>query len=124
VVFTRARVPYPHASAAVFCNPSSIFGASSHTDGARPIHWIQYDHTNTNHQHQHPLEQIMKLRKNIEGVFIAAAVVATFASIATAQSPQVRVTEAPVIIAANDASIPTVVVTAKRLTAAEKAALN
>jgi hypothetical protein len=66
----------------------------------------------------------MKLRKNIEGVFIAAAVVATFASFATARSPQVRVTEAAVIVAAADASIPTVVVTAKRLSAAEKAALN
>ena len=66
----------------------------------------------------------MNLRKNFEGVFIAAAVVATFASFATAKSPQPRVTEAPVIIAAADASMPTVVVTAKRLTAAEKAALN
>ena len=66
----------------------------------------------------------MNLRKNFEGVFIAAAVVATFASLATAQSPKARVNEAPVIIAAADASMPTVVVTAKRLTAAEKAALN
>lgn len=66
----------------------------------------------------------MKVRKNLEGVFIAAAVVATFASFATAQNPQVRVSEAPMIVAAADASIPTVVVTAKRLSAAEKAALN
>lgn len=66
----------------------------------------------------------MKLRKNFEGVFIAAAVAATFASFATAKSPQPRVTEAPVVIAAADGSMPTVVVTAKRLSAAEKAALN
>lgn len=66
----------------------------------------------------------MNVRKNFEGVFIAAAVIATFASFATAQAPQVRVTEAPIVQAAPDASIPTVVVSAKRLTAAEKAALN
>ncbi|HEY1043595.1 MAG TPA: hypothetical protein VGE60_06995 [Telluria sp.] len=66
----------------------------------------------------------MKVRKNIEGVFIAAAVVATFASFATAQNPQSRVTSAPAVIAAADASIPTVVVSARRLTEAEKAALN
>ena len=66
----------------------------------------------------------MKLRKNFEGVFIAAAVVTTFASFATAQSPQPRVNQAPVIVAAADGSIPTVVVTAKRLSAAEKAASN
>jgi hypothetical protein len=66
----------------------------------------------------------MKLRKNFEGVFIAAAVVATFASFATAKSTAPRVTEAPVIVAAADGSIPTVVVTAKRLSAAEKAASN
>lgn len=66
----------------------------------------------------------MKLRKNFEGIFIAAAVVATFASFATAKSPQPRVTEAPVIVAAADGNIPTVVVTGKRLSAAEKAASN
>lgn len=66
----------------------------------------------------------MNLRKNFEGIFIAAAVVATFASFATAKSPKARVIEAPVLIAAADASMPTVIVTAKRLTAAEKAALN
>lgn len=66
----------------------------------------------------------MKLRKNIEGIFLAAAAVATFASFATAQIPQASVTEAPVMIAAAEASIPTVVVSAKRLTAAEKAAQN
>ncbi|MFD2365824.1 hypothetical protein [Pseudoduganella sp. GCM10020061] len=66
----------------------------------------------------------MNVRKNFEGVFIAAAVVATFASFATAQNPQVRVAQAPAIVAAADGNMPTVVVTAKRLTEAEKAALN
>lgn len=67
----------------------------------------------------------MKVRKNLEGVFVAAAVIATFASYATAQIPQTRAASQPqVVVAMADASIPTVVVTAKRLTAAEKAALN
>ena len=66
----------------------------------------------------------MKVRKNLEGVFVAAAVVATFASYATAKMPEARPASQPQVIALADASIPTVVVSAKRLTAAEKAALN
>ncbi|HEU4851297.1 MAG TPA: hypothetical protein VFT37_03975 [Telluria sp.] len=65
----------------------------------------------------------MKVRKNIEGLFLVAAFVATSASFATAQIPQAA-GQAPIVVAAADTSIPTVVVSAKRLTAAEKAAMN
>ena len=65
----------------------------------------------------------MKVRKNLEAVFLAAAFVTTFAAFATAQVPAARAT-APVASAAADTKMAVVVVTAKRLTAAEKAALN
>ena len=108
------------ATAPVLRSLSRFLGASSHTDGAHGPPWVQYDHTNSHH----PTENIMKVRKNIEGLFLVAAFVATSASFATAQNPQARAEQAPVVVAAVDASIPTVVVSAKRLTAAEKAALN
>ena len=65
-------------------------------------------------------ENIMKVRKNLEAVFIAAAFVTTFAAYATAQVPAVR---AAAPAAAADTKMAVVVVKAKRLTAAEKAAL-
>ena len=69
----------------------------------------------------------MKVRKNIEAVFLAAAVTATFAAYATAEVPLARsakpvaamVVEASVV----DSNVQVVQVKAKRLTAAEKAAL-
>lgn len=66
----------------------------------------------------------MKLLKNIEATFIAAVVVANFASyaVASAQAPEiVRAAPAAAVI---DAKVPVVVVKAQRLSAAEKAALN
>lgn len=70
----------------------------------------------------------MKMRKNLEAVFLVAAVVTNFASyaVASAQAPEV-VRAAPSAAVANLAvnpKLPTVVVTAHRLSAAEKAALN
>ena len=66
----------------------------------------------------------MKLRKNLEAVFLVSAVVANFASyaVASAQAPDV-VRSAPAVAAVNP-NMPVVVVKAHRLTAAEKAALN
>jgi hypothetical protein len=61
----------------------------------------------------------VKVRKNLEAVFIAAAFVTTFAAYATAQVPVVRTAPG----ATADAKVPVVVVKAKRLSAAEKAAL-
>jgi hypothetical protein len=70
-------------------------------------------------------ERIMKVRKNLEAVFLAAAIVAVPASYAAEKVPMFRaakaVAAAPVAI---DANIPVVVVTAHRLSAAEKAAIN
>ena len=61
----------------------------------------------------------MKVRKNLEAVFLAAAFVSTFAAYATAQVPVVRAASS----ATADTKMAVVVVKAKRLTAAEKAAL-
>jgi hypothetical protein len=67
----------------------------------------------------------MKVRKNLEAVFLAAAVLTTFAAYATAEVPVARVAPAKAIVtAAVDSNVAVVVVKAKRLTAAEKAALN
>ena len=66
----------------------------------------------------------MKLRKNLEAVFLVAAVVTNFASyaVASAQAPEaVRAAPAAAVI---DQKVPVVVVKAHRLSAAEKAALN
>lgn len=66
----------------------------------------------------------MKLRKNLEAVFLVAAVVANFAGYAVA-SAQAREPLRTVHAAqAADQAIPVVVVKAHRLSAAEKAALN
>lgn len=70
----------------------------------------------------------MKVRKNLEAVFLAAAVMATFAAYATAEVPVVRATKAVAVAAApveaTDPNMTVVTVRTKRLTAAEKAALN
>jgi hypothetical protein len=71
----------------------------------------------------------MKLRKNLEAVFLVAAVVTNFASyaVASAQAPEVVVRATPAAMAATPAvnqKMPVVVVKAHRLSAAEKAALN
>ncbi|NHZ34255.1 hypothetical protein [Massilia rubra] len=64
----------------------------------------------------------MKVRKNLEAVFLAATVMVTFAAYATADVP-VRATAAPAHAAAvADSTMTVVVVSAKRLSAAEKAA--
>lgn len=64
----------------------------------------------------------MKVRKNLEAVFLAATVMVSFAAYATADVP-VRASAAPArAAAAADSDMTVVVVSAKRLTAAEKAA--
>jgi hypothetical protein len=66
----------------------------------------------------------MKLRKNLEAVFLVAAVVTNFASYAVASAQAAEaVRAAPAAVAVNQ-KMPVVVVKAHRLTAAEKAALN
>lgn len=63
----------------------------------------------------------MKVRKNIEGVFLAVAVMTTWAAYATAEVP--HVVPPAKVQASNvaDANMQVVVVKAKRMTAAEKA---
>lgn len=70
----------------------------------------------------------MELRKNLEAVFLVAAVVTNFASyaVASGEAPAVvrAAPSAAVVNAAVDPKVPTVVVKAHRLSAAEKAALG
>ncbi len=66
----------------------------------------------------------MKFRKNIDGIFLAVAVMTTWAAFATAEVPAVS---APALVQAStiaDAKMQVVVIKAKRLTAQEKASLN
>jgi hypothetical protein len=66
----------------------------------------------------------MKVRKNIEGVFLAVAVMTTWAAYATAEVPVVQAPSKAQVSAAADANMQVVVVKAKRLSAAEKAGQN
>ena len=68
----------------------------------------------------------MKVRKNLEAVFLAAAVFGTFVSGATAQTPAITVITSAAQAApeAIDGKVQVVEVKARRLTAAEKLALN
>jgi hypothetical protein len=71
-----------------------------------------------------PKDTIMKLRKNLEAVFLVAAVVTNFASYAVASAQAGERAGAAHAVQAVDRKIPVVVVKAHRLSAAEKAALN
>jgi hypothetical protein len=66
----------------------------------------------------------MKVRKNLEAVFLAAAFVTTFAAYATAQVPAARATAPVAASVASDSKMQVVVVKAKRLTAAQKSAMS
>lgn len=66
----------------------------------------------------------MKVRKNLEAVFLAASVMATFAAYATAEVPVVRAQSAVAVQAAADSKMQVVVIKGERMSAAEKAALN
>ncbi|QYF93711.1 hypothetical protein KY495_00260 [Massilia sp. PAMC28688] len=66
----------------------------------------------------------MKAPKNLEGIFVAAAFLSTFAAYATAEVPVVEIAAPAAYVSVVDqAPVQTVEVKAKRLTAAEKAAL-
>jgi hypothetical protein len=67
----------------------------------------------------------MKIRKNLEAIFLAAAALGMFASYATAKVPVLQVVKAaPAGAVAADATMQVVVIKGHRLSAAEKAALN
>lgn len=62
--------------------------------------------------------------KNFEAVFLAAIVMTTFAAMATAEVPATRYAKPAISAPASDSAMQIVVIKAKRLSAAEKAALN
>ena len=65
----------------------------------------------------------MNALKNMEIAFVAAAVIAIGASFATAGANTVQVSASSTVVAqAADSTMPVVTVSARRLTAAEKAA--
>jgi hypothetical protein len=66
----------------------------------------------------------MKIRKNLEAVFLAASVLATFAAYATASVPALSAPKAVQVNTVSTQQMQVVTVTAKRLSAAEKAQLN
>ena len=68
----------------------------------------------------------MNIAKNMEAIFIATAIIAGATSLATASTPAPRIfiaADAVATQAANPAPMQVVTITAKRLSAAEKAAL-
>ncbi|HZV64357.1 MAG TPA: hypothetical protein VFG03_05555 [Telluria sp.] len=65
----------------------------------------------------------MKIRKNLEAVFLAAAVLATFASYATAEERVYGAAPSASVSAAADSKMQVVVIKGHRLSATEKAAL-
>lgn len=67
----------------------------------------------------------MNIRKNAEAIFLAAAIIGTFASYATASEPA-HFVAAPVAAkaVASDSAMQVVVIKGHRLSAAEKLALN
>ncbi|WP_343731560.1 hypothetical protein [Duganella sp.] len=68
----------------------------------------------------------MSIAKHMEIIFVAATVIAgatTFATAADDRADFAMPADKVVVVAKVDAAIPTVTVSAKRLTAAEKAAL-
>ncbi len=67
----------------------------------------------------------MKVRKNVEAVFLAAVVFVTCATYATAHVPTARqAAKATATATVADTKVAVVVVKAKRMSAEEKAALN
>ena len=104
--------------APLFCILSANFGFPSHTGSDAGRGSVKYNHTKP----LHPKESILKVRKNLEAVFLIAAFVGTFGAYATAEVPAVRNALAKATVAMDDGQVHTVVVKAKRMTAAEKAA--
>lgn len=66
----------------------------------------------------------MNIAKNMEAIFVATAIIAGATSLATASTPAPRITmPADTVLAKADNNMQVVTITAKRLSAAEKAAL-
>ena len=65
----------------------------------------------------------MNIAKNMEAIFVAIIAVAAAPSLATAAVPKFRAAPVTLVARADQATMHTVYVSAKRLSAAEKAAL-
>jgi len=65
----------------------------------------------------------MNIAKNMEAIFVAVISIAAATSLATAAVPKFRATPASVVASADQANMHIVHVSAKRLSAEEKAAL-
>ena len=91
-----------------------------------PVEGNGYSTTIPKHFTAHRTERdiIMKFRKNLEAVFVVAAVVTNFASYAVASAEAPAPVRSAHAVQAVNPKMPVVVVTAHRLSAAEKAALN
>lgn len=66
----------------------------------------------------------MNIRKNAEAIFLAAAFMGVTAAYATADVPRPRPAQPAQLTAAADSNMQVVVITGKRLSAAEKAQLK
>jgi len=65
----------------------------------------------------------MNIAKNMEAIFVAALIVAGLTGYATAAVPAFHAAHSTTVAVADAGTIPTVVITAKRLSAEQKAAL-
>ena len=65
----------------------------------------------------------MNIAKNMEAIFVAIIAIAAATSLATAAVPKLRAAPAPIAASADQATMHTVYVSAKRLNAEEKAGL-
>lgn len=65
----------------------------------------------------------MNIAKNMEAIFVAIIAIAAATSLATASVPKFRAAPATIVASADAGTMHTVYVSAKRLSAAEKAAL-
>ena len=65
----------------------------------------------------------MNIAKNMEAIFVAIIAIAAATSIATASVPKFRAAPASVVASSDAGAMHTVYVSAKRLSAAEKAVL-
>jgi hypothetical protein len=103
----------------VFVGLSQLSGASSHAHGSWCCAGLKYLQA----KQFYSQEDIMKAPKNFEGMFLAAVAVCSLAMVATAEEPVVSSAKPAIASSAPEmGKMQVVVVKAKRLTAAEKAA--
>eukprot|EP01133_Synstelium_polycarpum_P018796 gene18796-22475_t len=111
----------------ILSRKSCILSQSGGDDGG---YSLKFNHRKTTAQTRHsPKENIMNIAKNMEAIFVAIIAIAAATSLATAAVPKFRAAPAApaapaaVVASADQATMHTVYVSAKRLSAAEKAAL-